>query len=711
MEVIYYSNLRGLIVMKKQKSVVIKLALITIGLFFVLFAIFNVISNSIVYTQSKQGSEELMTLATNKTATEIGEHFNKTVTTLKADEDIFLTLLEGNQLASSTLIHYKTNALSENTDVLGYSVIVKASELTTILPEHEQYIDEDGYFAVYIVNSNNQIIVEPIADATAGSWYTESAATKKLAITEPYEYDIDGVKTTMITISLPLLKDGEMIGVTVTDFSLNFLDQIIASNRPETSIQRVASANGTLISDSGNADNINKPLEPFVPNWNEVLTAVQAGENIDFYADSITFEEEAYAVFAPVKIADYDHHFIVETFIPKSTMLDMFYRILRISIIAAIAISILLAGATYFFIYRSLKPLQQLQYALSKAASGELTVCVNEKTLANDEIGAVGQAYNTMRNDVATVISHVITQSETIEQTSRAANRGIEEISQSSQDMSKAIDDIATGAQSQANEIDTANREMVVLGEKMDTLSTMANEILTNVAQSNIQAQKGRAEIHKLHIQSEYTSRGNEELELQMATLASQISQINAVMHSIQGITEQTNLLALNASIEAARAGEYGKGFAVVADEVRKLAEQSKQETDHVQTIVSNILHESEQTKQLATRNATVFNEQLTAVLNTEEAFTEQLIYAKQIEEHIEQLMQELKQMMYEKEFVISSMQSIAAISEQSAASAEEISASAEEQYSEMLKIVTLMNDLSDISTELKQKTAFFTVS
>ncbi|KLN66253.1 methyl-accepting chemotaxis protein [Vibrio sp. VPAP30] len=74
-----------------------------------------------------------------------------------------------------------------------------------------------------------------------------------------------------------------------------------------------------------------------------------------------------------------------------------------------------------------------------------------------------------------------------------------------------------------------------------------------------------------------------------MLQLEQDAQSVSKIVDTINGISEQTNLLALNAAIEAARAGEHGRGFAVVSSEVRDLAQRSKEATEHISQLLSNI--------------------------------------------------------------------------------------------------------------------------
>lgn len=54
-------------------------------------------------------------------------------------------------------------------------------------------------------------------------------------------------------------------------------------------------------------------------------------------------------------------------------------------------------------------------------------------------------------------------------------------------------------------------------------------------------------------------------------------------------IAEQSNILAINASIEAAGAGETGGRFSIVAREMKNLADQAKDSTRQVRSILGEI--------------------------------------------------------------------------------------------------------------------------
>jgi len=122
------------------------------------------------------------------------------------------------------------------------------------------------------------------------------------------------------------------------------------------------------------------------------------------------------------------------------------------------------------------------------------------------------------------------------------------------------------------------------------------------------------------------------------------VQSISSTVGLVEDIAEQTNLLALNAAVEAARAGEHGKGFAVVASEIRKLADESKQATTKIISLINDIQQ---------TANSTV--------LATEEGTKEiesGLEHAHIISENIEQLINVMNEISTNmKEIIVSSKQ------------------------------------------------------
>lgn len=156
--------------------------------------------------------------------------------------------------------------------------------------------------------------------------------------------------------------------------------------------------------------------------------------------------------------------------------------------------------------------------------------------------------------------------------------------------------------------------KVLQLSEKQRQLTNKYMEMLNNVVQttktfrtSTIQSKEKTQNIstkikeayefseHELKsVQENIQLTQNIKLKIQIIAeliieLTDYIKQIGSTVSIVENISEQTNMLALNAAVEAARAGEYGKGFAVVAGEIRKLADESKQATNKITSLVAQI--------------------------------------------------------------------------------------------------------------------------
>ena len=74
-----------------------------------------------------------------------------------------------------------------------------------------------------------------------------------------------------------------------------------------------------------------------------------------------------------------------------------------------------------------------------------------------------------------------------------------------------------------------------------------------------------------------------------IVALSEKTQAIGEIITTVNDISERSHLLALNAAIEAAAAGENGRSFAVVASELKLLADQAKEATLQVRSILGEI--------------------------------------------------------------------------------------------------------------------------
>jgi len=692
--------------MKKSKSIAWKLSALIITLFLVLFIAYTVVTSTILHTQSTNDAESSAIDNTELYAAKMSERFKKTNDMLHTTKHIFEVLQAQGNLSADEVITVIENNLKNNTDASGMAAIFESGSIPIEESVSSELIDSDKRFIPYLFKEGDKVNVEALSEYETegeGDWYLIPKKEKRAVLTEPYEYSAGNEIVLMTTISVPLItSSGTFFGVLTTDISIDFLNELVDTIKPDGGYASIITDGGYLtansISDELNGIHMQESYE-----WSTIEETLEKGEVSTLYADSNQLNEESFNSFAPMLLDNITDTWSVQTVVPKSKILETYNTILLLTIISAIVMVVLMSVATLWFIFKQLKPLAYLRDSIETAAAGDLTKRIAEKHIHPDEIGAVAMAYNNMLQKTNDAIHTVWDSSTQLNKSSNHVHQVFEEIVASSQEVSLATDEIAHGASKQSEDTEETSHRILDLSDQMESLATLSNNMNVLSKQTGQSTEQGMTEVKKLREHNEATNEMNAKVQQQIETLATKIADINQVIASIHGITAQTNLLALNASIEAARAGEHGKGFAVVAEEVRKLAEQSRLETDVIQQTVQEILLESQQTVAIITANIQLMEGQNESVSSTESSFTRNAELAEQMGGSIDELAAKLTEMMEHKDHAITAIQSVAAISEETAASAEQVSASAATQQSELERVAESTNHMNKIAQELQE--------
>ncbi|MHC5269534.1 methyl-accepting chemotaxis protein [Enterococcus sp. LJL98] len=324
------------------------------------------------------------------------------------------------------------------------------------------------------------------------------------------------------------------------------------------------------------------------------------------------------------------------------------------------------------------------------------------------EVHRLVYQYNQMIQAVSQLIQRVQNESQTVATMADSLLDLSKQTNSATEDAAGMITGIAEATSSQAIETE----QSVV---KVQQLSTIVNELMTNVTTMNAHSQESLGiNEQSREIMTHVNENWQKELQhltglvTNMGGMDHSIQAINQMVHVIHNVSYQTNLLALNASIEAARAGEFGRGFAVVASEIRVLAEQSKQSAEEIETIIRQI--QSQSADMVAETSQTLAGGEVQATLIAQAIAASDEVYKQNTDlvHAINQIQTSTDQIGIIQKNVFENLETIAASTEENAAGTQEASANSEEVLAAMEEFIGHMNQLSQISVDLQTLTAQF---
>jgi methyl-accepting chemotaxis protein len=242
-------------------------------------------------------------------------------------------------------------------------------------------------------------------------------------------------------------------------------------------------------------------------------------------------------------------------------------------IIGSVAIAVSVAIAIFLTLSIT-RPLKLGVHAADRIASGDLTVDLSADK-RRDEVGALIQSLSKMVDNLREQIRGILDAVNVIASANSQIAVTTAQLASSSQETATAV-----------AETTTTMEEVKQTARLVSQRATLVSETAQNAVESSEAGKKSVNEslsgMGSIRQQMEFIANN-------IVKLSEQSQTIGSIIASVNDIANQSNLLAVNASIEAAKAGEQGKGFVVVAQEVKSLAEQSKDATNQVRTILNDI--------------------------------------------------------------------------------------------------------------------------
>jgi len=374
------------------------------------------------------------------------------------------------------------------------------------------------------------------------------------------EVDDDGKLVSVL--AFPLYMRGKAIG---TGVFIKTLDEAIADFKTNDDSEAIIlSANNQVLYATN--EGLYKKLSLELAETGETNVEVAMTDEADYsVATQPIFNAHQIPVAKLVSIKDY-----TESYKTQKTFDITAYIVVTLIILLA---SLFL----YFYMNRSLKPLQSLAESLNNIADGDLSYDV--KVTSNDEIGALQNAMHATVEQLRYMMTQI--------------NIATKQLSSSVDRMSQITEDTNTGAikqQSETDQVATAVNQLTATVNEVALNATEAARAATNAdSESNAGKEVVKTTINSVDNLANEVDKASEVIN----KLERDSKNIGTVLDVIKNIAEQTNLLALNAAIEAARAGEQGRGFAVVADEVRTLASKTQQSTEEIQSMIEKLQQQS----------------------------------------------------------------------------------------------------------------------
>ena len=436
------------------------------------------------------------------------------------------------------------------------------------------------------IQSNREAEIPEGYDPVQRGWYQQADAAGETIVTDPYWDVLTGQMCT--TIASPVYIDGKLAAVIGLDVTLGTVTDLTGS------INYAAGVYGFLSDSSGRyVAHRNREYEPSEETAVAVMDIMPSLQSLIEGNDRVIVKAKDYdgtaCYFAAAKITG--SNWKLGVVCPTSHVWGSLVTMIMVAVVTAFVMIALVAIFMTGLIGRTLAPVQMLK----QFASGDFSEHPGEEkeipSKYKNETEQIRTATVEVKQQIRGIILNTKEEAECINsiaaQTSEKMTVLNGDISLIAETAGRVMKQTAE-ARELAGQIKCTGEELGRAIEKVagkaEEAANQSGDIMERAGKQHKASRKSAEEAVRL------CSTTMEELGA--AIMESQkVKEIDTLTEEILSISSQTNLLALNASIEASRAGEAGRGFSVVADEIRGLADHSKLAVDQIRKVTEDVVH------------------------------------------------------------------------------------------------------------------------
>ncbi len=440
--------------------------------------------------------------------------------------------------------------------------------------------DKSGRFAPHWhLNDKGKPEVTPLLDCpihspggVPGKWYDIPKEKMKEYILDPFRHLVIDKNVMITSLAAPIIANGQFYGVVGVDIRLDFI-QSMADNLDiygRSGKLKVISNNGKLVGVTGSPNLVGRSIKMGQnhKDYEKDLSIIQKGK------EERRFVDDNLEIFTPLRIGKTETPWSINVLVPEDKVTavatkSMWKMIVIGAICADLALVVLL-----IITMRIVQPIKEITKLATEIGKGNLKVDIPSE-YRSDELGVLMESFKSMLENLRGQLQHIMKSVVTL-------NLSSKEISVS-----------GTQLVSSSTETLTSVEETTTTVEEVKQIAKEAKKKAKNISDSAQKAAQisgeGRKAVDETIERMGLIRDQMLSIDDSIMRLSEQVQSISEIIGTVDDLADQSNLLAVNAAIEATKAGEQGKGFTVVAQEIRVLADQSKQATDKVRTILTDI--------------------------------------------------------------------------------------------------------------------------